>query len=167
MTTHSTRGRLRPRVFSTPRRLHPPSTCQPYFMLDPLLGLHPSKLFSSRVAVRCLQRLSPLAVKPSHRKRCDLSDFRVLLHTTVRHSNFDGLDRNPARSSPGFSVLQGVHPRWRAMAFTTAPLMDFLHADASDHVNRPFRVSSPAELACLSQDCRPSWTLPPFVHHKR
>jgi len=56
------RTRLRPQVFSTSRRLHPPRACRPCFMPDPLMGLHPSELCSSRAAVRRLRRPSPHAV---------------------------------------------------------------------------------------------------------
>jgi hypothetical protein len=35
---------LRPQVFSTSRRLHPPRACRPCFMPDPLVGLHPPEL---------------------------------------------------------------------------------------------------------------------------
>jgi hypothetical protein len=54
--------RLRPQVFSTSRRVHPPRACRPCFMPDPLMGLCPSELCSFRVAVRRLRRRSPLAV---------------------------------------------------------------------------------------------------------
>jgi hypothetical protein len=36
---------LRPQVFTTSRRFHPPRACRPCFMPDPLLGLHPPELF--------------------------------------------------------------------------------------------------------------------------
>ena len=55
-------NRLRPQVFSTSRRLHPPRACRPCFMPDPLMGFCPPKLCSSRAAVRRLRRRSPLAV---------------------------------------------------------------------------------------------------------
>jgi hypothetical protein len=64
-------------------------------------------------------------------------DFRGLLHTRVRHSISGGLDRRPARSSLGLSALQGCLPRWRAPAFTGAPLMGFPHAGANDRVTGP------------------------------
>jgi hypothetical protein len=65
LTGLSTPDRLRPQVFSTSRRLlNPPRACRPCFMPDPLMGLHPSELCSCRVAVRCLQRRSPLDVGP-------------------------------------------------------------------------------------------------------
>jgi hypothetical protein len=38
------RTRLRPQVFSTSRRFRPPCACRPYFMPDPLMGLHPPEL---------------------------------------------------------------------------------------------------------------------------
>ena len=57
--------RLRPQVFSTSRRVsYPPRACRPCFMPDPLMGLHPSELFSHRLAVRRLRRRSPLGVGP-------------------------------------------------------------------------------------------------------
>jgi hypothetical protein len=52
-------SRLRPQVFSTSRRLHPPRACRPCFMPDPLMGLRPSELCSPRQAVRRLRRLMP------------------------------------------------------------------------------------------------------------
>jgi hypothetical protein len=61
--------RLRPQVFSTSRRLHPPRACRPCFMPDPLMGLCPSEPSSSRAAVRRLRRRSPLAVGPTFRNR--------------------------------------------------------------------------------------------------
>jgi hypothetical protein len=63
MTGLASPGRLRPQVFSTSRRLHPPRACRPCFMPDPLMGLCPSELSSSRAAVRRLRRRSPLAVE--------------------------------------------------------------------------------------------------------
>ena len=57
--------RLRPQVFSTSRRVsNPLRACQPCFMLDPLMGLHPSELCSHRVAVRRFRRRSPHGVGP-------------------------------------------------------------------------------------------------------
>jgi hypothetical protein len=129
----SWRSHFRPRVFSTPRRFNPLSTYRTCFIPNPLLGLCPSELSSSRVAVRCLQRLSPpgvQAISPSrpsgrlHRRNGFLSllnqgfenapDFRGLLYTRVRHLMADGLGRPPARSSLGFLPsrvfsLLGVH----------------------------------------------------------
>jgi hypothetical protein len=55
--------RLRPQVFSTSRRVHPLRACWPCFMPDPLMGLRPSELCSSRAAVRRLRRLYPLDVR--------------------------------------------------------------------------------------------------------
>jgi hypothetical protein len=51
--------RLRPQVFATSRRLHPPCACRPCFMPDPLMGLRPPELCSSRAAVRRSRRLIP------------------------------------------------------------------------------------------------------------
>jgi hypothetical protein len=62
MTGFASPGRLRLQVFSTSWRLDPPRACRPCFMPDPLLGLHPPELSSSRAAVRRLQRLSPHVV---------------------------------------------------------------------------------------------------------
>jgi len=62
MARFASPGHLRPRVFSTPRRLHLPRACRPCFMPDPLMGLHPSELFSSRAGGRRLRRRSPLVV---------------------------------------------------------------------------------------------------------
>jgi hypothetical protein len=56
---------LRPQVFSTSRRFDPPRACRPCFMPNPLMGLHPSELFSSRAAVRRLRRLGPPVVGTS------------------------------------------------------------------------------------------------------
>jgi hypothetical protein len=70
-------GRPRLQVFSTSWRLDPPRACRPCFMPDPLLGLRPPELCSSRAAVRRFRRLSPLDVgtspsSPPHRRadRC-------------------------------------------------------------------------------------------------
>jgi hypothetical protein len=62
MTGFASPGRLRLQVFSTSWRLDPPRACRPCFMPDPLMGLHPPELSSSRVAVRRFQRLSPHVV---------------------------------------------------------------------------------------------------------
>jgi hypothetical protein len=68
---------LRPQVFSTSRRFHLPRACRPCFVPDPLVGLHPPELCSSRAAVRRLRRRSPLVVgRP--RSSCSSSRTEVL-----------------------------------------------------------------------------------------
>lgn len=130
---------LRPQVFSTSRRFDPPCACWPCFMPDPLMGLHPSELCSSRAAVHRLRRLSPLDVgKPaptiatSHaethaklRFPPGSLEFRGLLHAKVRHCRPDGLGLYAARGSHGLSTLQGFLPTCGDTAFTVSPLMSF------------------------------------------
>jgi hypothetical protein len=55
--------RLHLQVFSTSWRLDPPRACRPCFMPDPLMGLRPSELCSSRAAVRRLRRPYPHDVR--------------------------------------------------------------------------------------------------------
>jgi hypothetical protein len=57
--------RLRLQVFSTSWRFDPPRACWPCFMPDPLMGLCPSELCSSRAAARRLRRRCPLVVLTS------------------------------------------------------------------------------------------------------
>jgi len=102
----------------------------------PLLGLLPSELYSSRAAVRCLQRLCPHAVGPAAdlsdpklvsaainlgsndvfellakwREQATFPDFRVLLHARVRYGQRRFRPRH-ARSSLGLLPLQGVLSR--------------------------------------------------------
>jgi hypothetical protein len=62
LTGFASPDRLRPQVFTTSRRFHPPCACRPCFMPVPLMGLRPSELFYSREAVRRLRRLCPPGV---------------------------------------------------------------------------------------------------------
>jgi len=115
------------------------------FHADPLLGLNPPELYSSRAAVRRLRRRYPHAVGPatarsnsknalsainlgsneeieSRAKRsakATFPDFRVLLRTRVRHGQRRFRPKH-VRSSPGLSPLQGVRPRCDGPAFTGA-----------------------------------------------
>jgi hypothetical protein len=72
MTGFASPDRLHLQVFSTSWRFDPPRACRPCFMPDPLLGLRPPELSSSRVAVRRLRRLSPHVVRRD--RRACLSD---------------------------------------------------------------------------------------------
>jgi hypothetical protein len=79
-----TPDRLRPQVFSTSRRLHPPRACRPCLMPDPLMGLRPSELCSPRQAVRRLRRLAALLTleEPGRRpEACASGGAEALLST--------------------------------------------------------------------------------------
>jgi hypothetical protein len=114
--------RLRLQVFSTSWRLCPPNACRSLFQIESALGVLPSELFSSHVAVRRLQRPCPPDVRlaPVHlaqhrpsqepklrakkvrkaRSRKAGPAFRASGHVRVRHPR--RLVRSPtARSSPG------------------------------------------------------------------
>jgi hypothetical protein len=80
--------RLRPQVFATSRRLHPPRVCWPCFMPDPLMGLHPPEPSSARVAARRLRRRYPHDVEGT---RIDLraatAPTTVAINTAVHHTS--------------------------------------------------------------------------------
>jgi len=113
ITTRFTSPRhLRPQVFSTSRRLHPPSTWQPCFMLHPLLGSYPSELCSSRVAVRRLRRHLPSC-------RCLLRVPRSLVRLqtgpklgllTRRRICFNRSARKPHHQIKRYERLQRIAP---------------------------------------------------------
>jgi hypothetical protein len=162
-------------------------------MPDPLLGFCPPELCSTRVAVRRLRRRCPLDVQtvqltarqlaltvyvPKHTARPTRSDIMGNNLSSPRLQGFAPhgspppkagcLGRPKARSSPGFSPLQGVLPRWNGLAFTTPPLMGFvLQDDESSHEPAPTGCCFQTRLADLRRDCRPSWGLSPYDHHNR
>jgi hypothetical protein len=117
MTGFASPDRLHLRVFSTSWRLDPPRACRPCFMPDPLLGLRPPELCSSRAAVRRLRRLSPHVVwmnpsSPPHRcadlcarpaRRCRNSAARDPNAGPVRGPELTGSDE-PAEASPPSGV---------------------------------------------------------------
>jgi hypothetical protein len=105
-------NRQRLQVLTTSWRLHPLRACRPCFMPDPLLG-SPSRAFSSRVAVRRFQRLSPRGVITP-------SGFYSARESATR---FSGLDWNRAHSSPGSFPLQGFHSFYAGLVFTSPPLL--------------------------------------------
>jgi hypothetical protein len=86
-------------------------------MPDPLVGLHPPELCSSRAAVRCLQRLSPLDVSrnpsspprqradlcPRPARHCRSSVARDPNAGPVRKPEHTGSDE-PAKASPPSGV---------------------------------------------------------------
>jgi hypothetical protein len=130
VTGFASPGRLRPHVFSTSRRLHQPRACRPCFRPDPLLGLYPSELSSSRAAVRRHPAPAPLlALEAIPKDRPRLQGFAP--HGSPPLDG-RGLTPPPARSSPGLSALQGSLPRCLGAAFAAPPLMGFSSRGAND-----------------------------------
>jgi len=115
------------------------------------LGVCPSEPRSSRAAVRCFQRLSPLGVRFA---------FRVLLRARVRHSSqWFRLSSSASLSwaffPPGFSPSL----RWNGLHRSSPPVVAC--SDTKRLSTLHFRVSFAERLAGLSRDCRPSWNFWP------
>jgi len=145
-------------------------------------GVPPSELCSSRAAVRRLRRRYPHDVGKhrqtsitGHQHRTanrssptEASDQSVTPPTATSSTGscstresatgIDCLGRGPARSSPGFGPLQGVHPRWNDAAFTESPLMR-LPPKRKRKDRPPTGYRFQTRLAGLRRDCRPSWGL--------
>jgi hypothetical protein len=118
---------------------------------------HPPELCSSRAAVRCFQRRSPLGVTTAS---------RVLLHAGVRHSI------QLFKLKTERVALLGIFP---SRVFTPSALVRpspvlpscgyLLGRKRPSRIH--FRVSHAESPASLSQDCRPSWGLWPSGRHVR
>jgi hypothetical protein len=145
-------------------------------------GVRPSELCSSRAAVRRLRRPCLLAVWPLRELssearlpsqapricascRTNAAASRWTESSTSRLcSTRESATRRrlfrpaQARSSPGPSPLQGVHPH--RDGYEEPPLMRLANRTQATGAPR-FRVSLPAGLADLSRGCRPSWGLLP------
>jgi hypothetical protein len=113
--------RLRPQVFATSRRLHPPRVCWPCFMPDPLMGLHPPEPSSSRAAVRRLRRRYPPDVEGARigfpaataptAETVNTTVHRVTLHVeTIRVSRFSPYapHRRDGTQRPSYATLRAA-----------------------------------------------------------
>jgi hypothetical protein len=119
---------LRPQVFSTSRRFHPPRACWPYFMPDPLVGLHPSEPCSSRVAVRRLRRLALLDVgcPPNSASRAHRSEHRASSTPWCLHPKTQTFQNRPLplQSAEAFHNNMRIGPppsRFTEMSRATRP----------------------------------------------
>jgi hypothetical protein len=118
---------------------------------------HPPELCSSRAAVRCSQRRSPLGVRAA---------FRVLLHAGVRHPV------QLFKLKTERVALLGIFPsRVCALSTLARPSPDLPSCGFQLRRKRlnwlHFRVSHVESLARLSRDGLPSWGLWPFGRHAR
>jgi hypothetical protein len=129
--------RLRPQVFATSRRLHPPRVCWPCFMPDPLMGSRPPEPSSARVAVRRLRRRYPRDVEGTRiGLRAATAPTTEAIDTAVRHTTLHvetirvtrfapyAPHRRSGTSRPGFRHTPGrrsVPSRPTALAPTERP----------------------------------------------
>jgi hypothetical protein len=110
---------LRPQVFSTSRRFRPPCACRPCFMPNPLMGLHPSELSSSRAAVRRLQRQCPLDVDTSPSPTVPEAPPHVPKHAAEHPVGRASTSRRSAKSPHG-PPIRGTTVRRPRPFFTKA-----------------------------------------------
>jgi hypothetical protein len=118
---------------------------------------HPPELSSSRAAVRCFQRRSPLDVRNA---------FRVLLHAGVRHPV------QLFKLKTERVALLGLFPsRVLSLPTLARPSSDLPSCGCRLRRKRlnqlHYRVSHVESTAGLSRDCRPSWGLWPSGRHTR
>jgi hypothetical protein len=147
MTGFASPGRLRLQVFSTSWRLDPPRACRPCFVPDPLMGLHPPELSSSRAAVRRLRRLSPHVVG-NNRRACLVGELRRAPNPNAETMEPVVQRRTPKRHA-SLPKQRDLPPnaRWKsrtpfAVAETPAPVIR--------HPNAVSRVPIPKHRGALS-----------------
>jgi hypothetical protein len=166
--------RLRPQVFATSRRLHPPRVCRPCFMPDPLMGLRPPEPSSSRAAVRRLRRRYPPDVEGTRidlpaataptAETIDTTVHRVTLHVeTIRVSRLapyaphrrDGTQRPSCATLGAAEATRRAQHRSHPPNDRSRPARPKTHAPCDAAEAAPPPAPHPPDNGCRSNHRRP------------